>query len=74
MSTLAFSVYLDTAIGVPRRLELAGTALDNPTVYQAAVQEFLLLARQGRVEILGQPQGLGASQVATDRLMFKRLR
>ncbi len=74
MSTLAYSVYLDAAIGAPLRLELPGTAMDNPMVYAAAVQEFRSLARQGRIEILSEPQDLGTSPAVSYRLMFKRLR
>ena len=52
----------------------AGTALENPFVYDAAAREIKEHARRGRVEIVDEVHvPVGAEQIVS-RLAFRRLR
>lgn len=74
MQTLARTVYLDSEFGVPVELSPAGTALENPFVYDAAAQEIKAMAEKGLVEILSERRATVADQDLIARLSFRRMR
>lgn len=74
MRTLAQTVYLDSRFGVETDLPHAGTALENPYVYDASAREMKMLADQGLVEITQEQTGVVAEEPLIRHLSFKRLR
>jgi len=74
MRTLARSVYLDSEFGVQQELPRAGSALENPFVFDAAAQELKAMAAQGLIEITGEHTARNADELLIDRLSFRRLR
>ena len=74
MRTLAQSAYLESEFGALSELPGAGTALENPYVYDASARELKVMASQGLVKIVEErwrdqgPEGL------ISRLTFERLR
>jgi hypothetical protein len=74
MLTIADSLLAHTPLGAKSELPRAGTALENPYVYDAAAREIKEHAIRGRVEIIDEVvTPMGAEQVVS-RLVFKRLR
>ena len=74
MLSIADSLLVDTPLGATSELPRAGTALENPFVYDAAAREIKEHARRGRVEIIDEVfTPMGAEQIVT-RLAFRRLR
>ncbi|MDZ7591954.1 MAG: hypothetical protein U5L05_15015 [Rubrivivax sp.] len=74
MLSIAESVLVNTPLGATSELPCAGTALENPFVFDAAAREIQEHARSGRVEIVDQVvTSMGAEQVVS-RLAFRRLR
>jgi hypothetical protein len=74
LNSLARSIYLESPPGVPTLLRPAGTALENPYVYDSVARELKELAARGLVRIeaeesLGDPE---APLIA--RFAFTRLR
>ena len=74
MATLARSVYLDSKFGVEQVLPSAGSALENPFVYDAIAQELKTMADQGLIQIVGEHAAPYAGELLIDHLKFKRLR
>ena len=75
MQTLARSAYLDSEFGTVCELPHAGSALENPYVFDAAARELHAMAAEGLVEIVSQRTVHAASEdVLIDRLCFARLR
>jgi hypothetical protein len=73
--TLARTVYLDSQFGTPQELPRAGSALENPYVFDDAAREFEAMAQQGLVEILSEQRAVvGPHETLIARLRFKRLR
>lgn len=74
MQTLAHSAYLDSSFGESFDLPHAGSALENPFVYDAAAREIKELADRGLVKIVKERViRLGEEQLIGD-LSFKRVR
>lgn len=73
MRTIAKSIYLDSGFGNDEELPRAGSALENPYVYDAAAREFKEMAAQGLVEIVLEHRLQLADEVLIDRLRFRRL-
>jgi hypothetical protein len=74
MHTLARSVYLDSSFGVPHELPRAGSALENPYVFDDAARELKTMAEQGLVAILVERTNRTGQEALIDRLSFMRLR
>ena len=74
MRTLARTAYLDSEPGVLQELPRAGSALENPLVFDDAAREIKLLADQGLVEIIAEHQQDTRGGTLIDRLLFKRVR
>ncbi|HEY0857343.1 MAG TPA: hypothetical protein VGE16_09810 [Albitalea sp.] len=72
MRTLAQSAYLESEFGVPQELPRAGSALENPLVFDAAAHELKQMAEQGLVQIVDEHRTPSGSLI--DRLRFMRLR
>jgi hypothetical protein len=74
LRSLVRSIYLDSEPGVPTELESAGTALENPYVYDSAARELKSMAHEGLVEIVREQLRDGASEPLIGRIAFARLR
>jgi len=74
MQTLARTAYLDSTLGADEELPRAGTALENPYVFDAAAREMHAMAAQGLVMIVHEHHVLGNDEVLIDELRFRRLR
>ena len=74
MQTLAKSAYLESEFGIEQELPRAGSALENPFVFDAAARELQDMARDGLVEIVREHYDLGPGGSLIDRLTFKRVR
>lgn len=74
MRTLAQSFYVDSTFGVECELPRAGSALENPFVYDASARELKAMAERGLIEVIKeQSHALGDEQLI-DHLSFRRLR
>jgi len=72
--TLAQSAYLDSEINMPQMLSKAGSALENPFVYDASAQELKTMAAEGLVTILDEHRTHEASGSLIYKLTFMRKR
>lgn len=73
MRTLAQSLYLDSCFGTDEELPHAGSALENPYVYDAAAQELKAMAAKGLVVITAEHTVRAGEDLLITRLRFKRL-
>jgi hypothetical protein len=73
MYTLAQSAYLDSTFGVDEELPRAGSALENPYVFDASARELKAMAAKGLVEIVEEHTTRVADESLIDRLRFKRV-
>jgi hypothetical protein len=71
--SLAQTFYLDSQFGVPQELPRAGSAMENPYVYDAVAKELKAMADRGLVEIVDEQIG-SAKEPLVERLRFRRLR
>ena len=74
MYTLARAAYLDSQFGVDEELPRAGSALENPYVFDATARELKAMPDEGLVAIVQEHTVRAASEVLIDRLSFRRLR
>jgi hypothetical protein len=74
MPTFAQTAYRDSEFGVAQDLPRAGTALENPFVYDAVAKELKGMADQGLVEIVSERVTEVARETLIERLRFRRLR
>ena len=74
MQTLADRAYLDSEFGIEQELPHAGSALENPFVFDATARELHDMARRGLVEIVYEHHAQAEEAALIDRLTFKRLR
>ena len=74
MRTLAQSAYLDSEFGVEQELPHAGSALENPFVFDATARELRDMARAGLLEIVDEGRRKISDETLIDRLTFKRVR
>lgn len=74
MRTLAQSVYIDSAFGVERELPHAGSALENPYVYDTSARELKAMADCGLIEVVAEQSRLVGNEALIEQLRFKRLR
>ena len=73
MHTLAQSAYLDSAFGIDEELPRAGSALENPYVFDASARELKAMAGKGLVEIVAEHTSRVADEQLIDRLRFRRV-
>lgn len=74
MRTLAQSAYLDSCFGAEIDLPRAGSALENPFVFDAAARELKQYADRGLIEIVAEQTVRHADDALIGRLRFRRLR
>ena len=74
MRTLAQSIYADSAFGVESELPRAGSALENPYVYDASARELKALAERGLIEVVDEQTRVVGDEDLIAHLRFKRLR
>jgi hypothetical protein len=72
--TLAHSVYLDSEFGVPQELPKAGSALENPYVYDATAKELKSMADRGLLRVVDEHVAGSHDEPLIDKLHFVRLR
>jgi len=73
MQTLALSAYLDSIFGIDEELPRAGSALENPFVFDASARELKAMAAKGLVEIVEEHTSRIADEFLIDRLRFRRV-
>jgi len=73
MHTLALSAYLDSTFGIDEELPRAGSALENPYVFDASARELKAMAAKGLVEIVEEHTSRIADEFLIDRLRFRRV-
>lgn len=74
MRSLVESIYVDSVPGEPTELDAAGTALENPFVYDSAARELKAMADQGLVRIVREHHRETSDQTLIDSISFARLR
>ena len=74
MPNLVDAIYRDSEFGVLTELDAAGTALENPYVYDSAARDLKDMAQQGLVRIAGEQVRCGPSGSLISRISFERLR
>ena len=74
MRSLAQSAYLDSEVGIPTDLVPAGTALENPYVYDNAARELKALADKGLIRIVDERIRADGSASLIKRIRFSKLR
>lgn len=71
--TLAQTTYLDSSYGIEEELPRAGSALENPYVFDASARELKVMAAKGLIEITEEHSTRVADEVLIDRLRFRRV-
>jgi hypothetical protein len=74
MRTLAQSFYVDSRFGVECELPRAGSALENPYVYDSSARELKAMADRGLIEVVKERSHIAGDEQLIDRLSFRRLR
>lgn len=74
VSHLVQSIYLSSGIGTTTELVAAGSALENPYVYDSAARELKAMERQNLVRITDEHVLQDASEPLIGRISFTRLR
>jgi hypothetical protein len=72
--SLVRSIYLESELGVPTDLDAAGTALENPYVYDSAARDLKAMADEGLVKIVREQVRQGLGERLIKRISFARLR
>ena len=73
MQTLAQSFYLESEFGAISELPAAGSALENPYVYDASARELQAMASDGLIRIVDERHN-DLIDGLISRLSFQRLR
>jgi hypothetical protein len=74
MLSIAESLLIQTPMGATSELPRAGTALENPYVYDASARELKAFAQRGRVEIVDESRAPAGGGEVISRIRFRRLR
>jgi len=74
MLTLAEAAYLDSRFGLETELPRAGSALENPFVFDASARELKRLAERGLIQVTCEQTAMRADECLIERFSFKRLR
>jgi hypothetical protein len=72
--SLVQSIYLDSTPGVLTNLEGAGTALENPYVYDSVARELKAMADRGLVRIVREEVATATNEQLIASITFARLR
>jgi hypothetical protein len=72
VTDLAFSLYLDSAVGIPTVVRAAGTTLENPWVYDSVARELKALAERGLLDIVSEKRREGDALIGS--IAFTRRR
>jgi hypothetical protein len=72
--TLAESLFVDSVYGVECELPRAGSALENPYVYDASARELKALAERGLIEVVKEQTVTMGDEILISRFSFKRSR
>ena len=72
--TLAQSFYGDSSFGIERELPRAGSALENPYVYDSSARELKAMADRGLIEVTKEQSHTAGDEQLIDYLSFRRLR
>jgi hypothetical protein len=71
--TLAQAVYQDSSFGAEQELPRAGSALENPFVYDASARELIAMAEHGLIEVITARRTRVGDDELIDHLAFRRL-
>jgi len=74
MLSLAQSLFLDSELRVEQELPRAGSALENPFVYDAVAREIKQMAQRGLVEIAQEHTLAHGGGLLIDSLRYRRVR
>jgi hypothetical protein len=74
MLSLAQSLFLDSELRVEQELPHAGSALENPFVYDAVARELKQMAQRGLVEIVQEHTRPHSTEPLIDSLRYRRVR
>lgn len=74
MLSLARSMFLDSELRVEQELPHAGSALENPFVYDAVAREFKQMAQSGLVEIVREQPLPHSTPQLIGSLRYRRVR
>jgi hypothetical protein len=74
MGTIAQAVYRESNFGDLCELPRAGSALENPLVYDSTARELQALAAKGMLEVVEAHESLRGSERLIDRFSFRRMR
>ena len=74
MRTLAQSIFIECSFGVERELPHAGSALENPYVYDASARELKVMADRGLIEVVAEQSRVVNNEALIGQLSFRRLR
>lgn len=74
MSTLAQSIFMDSAFGVELELPHAGSALENPYVYDASARELKAMADRGLIEVIREQSRVVNNEALIGQISYRRLR
>lgn len=74
MRTLAQSAYLEALFTGEVELPHAGSALENPYVFDGSARELKAMAASGLIEVLNEHTIRRADETLIDRFRFRRLR
>jgi hypothetical protein len=72
VTDLAFSIYLDSAVGIPTVMSAAGSSLENPWVYDSVARELRTLAERGLLDIVAEKRREGDALIGS--IAFTRRR
>lgn len=74
MSSIVDAIYLDSRFGVECDLPRAGSALENPYVYDDCARDIKSMADRGLVEIVEEQRKPVGDGMLIQHLSFRRLR
>jgi len=70
--SLANALYLESLPGVPTVVRAAGTALENPWVYDSVARELKAMAERGLLEIVSENARRDGDETLIGRISFTR--
>jgi len=74
MEPITLSVLRASKVGVERRLERAGGALENPYVYDDVAKDLKSLVREGWLEVTAEEWVVRSGESLIDHITFVRKR
>jgi hypothetical protein len=74
MRSLAETIFSESSFDVECELPRAGSALENPYVYDAAAKDLKALAERGLIQVVSEQSRLVANESLIARFSFVRMR